>query len=386
MIGHTDSLVRWLKTESLPFWASAGLNDRTGLAYEQMDAGGSPDPDALLRVRVQLRQIYAFSHASVLGWLPNGDELAFRLWHRLREVAAPDGLGQGLVHLLSPDGQVSNATRDSYDHAFAVLAVSWLRRATGETKLDTDIDDLMGFVDGRLTDDVGALTEGWPQSLPRRQNPQMHWFEAMLALFEAAGRAEGLERAARMKAFMLHRLLDSETDTIGEFFGDDWRAVDGPMGDTVEPGHLAEWCWLLRRHETLSQQAREPLPSRLLASASRTEDSRTGLLVNECDRQFRVRRGSRRSWLATEYAKAWISEVEAGVPGSAAKAHRALRTMDEHHLRRPIVAGWIDEVDAGGRPVPGKIPTSILYHVFVVVAEADRVLSPLEGVQHAASA
>jgi mannose-6-phosphate isomerase len=372
--GIVDTLEAWMRDISLPFWAARGLDPATGLFHEAMDAQGVPLANTPLRVRVQFRQIYALSHAAVLGWLPEGAAIAHAAWGKLRRAAAGDDPAQGFVHILTPDGTIADSRRDSYDHAFAVLAMSWLRRATGDSAVDRDLDAVLGFVDGAMTDPLGALTEGVPPALPRRQNPQMHWFEAMIALHEAAGRDEGLARAGRMLAFMQERMFDPASGTIGEFFDDRWQPAAGPAGEAVEPGHLAEWTWLLRRYETLAGLPRAPLASSLLDSALRSRDPATGLMVDACDRQARIRTGTRRSWLATELAKAWTAEVEAGRPGARAEAVAALTVLDHYHLRKPFAAGWIDRLDETAAPVPGPVPSSILYHVFVAVVEAGRVL------------
>lgn len=369
-------LTRWMIDECLPFWAENGRSATTGLFFECMTPEGQPDASAPLRFRVQCRQIYSLSHAAVLGWLPQGAALAHQGFERMMAAAwAPDG-HPGFVHVLNADATVRDARRDSYDHAFAVLALSWLKRATGDPKVKVALDATIDWVDTVMTDRFGALTEGLPASLPRRQNPQMHWFEAMLALHEAAGDPRALDRAARHRAFMEAYLVEPETDTLGEYFTDDWAPAAGAAGASVEPGHLAEWTWLLRRHEAMSGSPQSDLPSRLLATAARSCDPATGLLVDECDRSGRPIRGTCRSWLATEWAKAWIAEAEAGIPDAAQKAMLALETLERAHLARPFRAGWIDQLDERGTPVPGPVPSSILYHVFVAVAEADRVFGP----------
>lgn len=364
------SLATWMREVSLPFWARNGIDPRTGLFHERMLPDGMPDGAAPLRARVQFRQVYSLSHAAIAGWLPDGGQIALAAWEKI--VARFHGRGgePGFVHVLAPDGSVADARRDSYDHAFAVLALAWLVRATGDAQARAMLDGLLAFVDEHLTDPAGALLEGLPHAPPRRQNPQMHWFEAMLALHEAIGHPQGLARAAFFRRLFEERLYDSRTRTLGEHFEADWQ----PAGRSVEPGHLAEWTWLLRTHERLAGLERGGLASDLLASALRAADPATGLLVDEVDAGFAVRRGTRRSWLQTELCKAWIAEAEVGRPGAADAARGALEALARHHLFRPFPAGWIDQLDEAARPVPGPVPASILYHVLVAVLEADRVL------------
>lgn len=369
-----SDLKHWMCDEALPFWSTAGFDQRRGVFYERMHPDGSPDDVAPMRVRVQFRQIYTLSHAAVLGWLPQGGAIALDAWQGIaRRFYRPDGAA-GFVHVLGADGTVVDDRRDSYDHAFAVLALGWLARATGDTGVLALVDDVLAFVDAELTDPLGALLEGKPPALPRRQNPQMHWFEAMLGLHESIGHPSALRRAALHRDLFETRLYDAEHGTVGEYFTDSWERASGAAGDSVEPGHQAEWTWLLRSHERLAGLDASPVASRLLDKVLASADPNSGLLVDEVDRDLRILRGTRRSWLQTELSKAWIAEAEVGRPGAADAAMAALQVLRERYLQQPFRAGWIDQLGADLRPVEGSVPSSILYHVFLAVAEAERVL------------
>ena len=67
---------RWLVEEALPHWGARGFDWQRGLFAEGLDGAGAPlwQP---IRFRVQSRQIYVFSHATLLGWYEGG-ELAER--------------------------------------------------------------------------------------------------------------------------------------------------------------------------------------------------------------------------------------------------------------------------------------------------------------------
>lgn len=370
-----SGLTRWLRDDVLPFWAHSGRDPKTGLFLERFLPDRTPDRLAPLRVRVQFRQIYCLSHAAVLGWFPQGAEIALAAWEATRKHFWNAKDGGGFFHILSADGAVTDSRHDSYDHAFAILGLSWLARATGEKRLLAELDELLAYIDRRLTDANGILREGDPHSLPRRQNPQMHWFEAMLAMHDAVAHPQALERAARYRHFFETVLFDRPTGTLGEYFTEDWKHAPGEAGASVEPGHQAEWTWLLRSHERLAKLPQSAEASILLETARASADPVLGLLVDETDRQHRIRKGTRRSWLQTELAKAWIAEAEVGRPGARAQALNALAALDRHYLRQPFHEGWTDQLDEKGRPLPGPVPASTLYHIQVAIVEADRVLS-----------
>ncbi|SDE51099.1 AGE family epimerase/isomerase [Belnapia rosea] len=367
-------LCRWISDVVLPYWAGPGFDEGSGLFQERLLPDGTPDRAAPRRVRVQARQIYVYAQAAVLGWAPEGAALALRAFDSLVAVAqAPDGK-TSFIHTFSPGGHVVSPLRDAYDHAFIVLACSWLWRATGEARVRRVLDATLDFLDAEMTAADGSLLEGVPASLPRRQNPQMHWFEAMLALMEH-GIPSGAERAARHRVLFETRLYDRATRSLGEYFTDDWAPAPGLPGTILEPGHHAEWVWLLRRHDALAGLPANDISGELLSTALRWADPGTGLLVDQALRDGSVHRATRRTWLQTELAKAWLAEAELGRPGAADAARAALGALDRHYLRQPIAAGWTDQLDADHRLLPGPVPASTLYHIFVAIAEGQRVLA-----------
>lgn len=366
-------LCGWMVETVLPFWSEKGINPRTGLSFERFNADGTPDLAAPQRVRVQFRQVYVLSYAQVLGWLPKGGEMAARLWDQTMKTFWR-GDENGFVHILSADGQIADGRCDSYDHAFAMLSLTWLARATGEQRYFDQINRLLRFVDRQLADRNGHLRESRPDRMPRRQNPQMHWFEAMLALHESVGHPEGLRRAARFRDFFETQLFDKASGTLGEYFTESWQPVEGLDGTIVEPGHMAEWTWLLRMHERRAGLHPSALASALLDKALLSADPETGLLVDETDRALKPLRATRRSWLQTELAKAWLAEAEIGRAGAGDEARQALHALERHYLGTPFTAGWVDQLDEACQPVPGFVPTSTLYHIIVAIAEADRIL------------
>jgi mannose/cellobiose epimerase-like protein (N-acyl-D-glucosamine 2-epimerase family) len=371
-----QSLISWLRNTALPFWADAGLDRQTGLFFETLAPQGHAVAGADVRMRVQFRQVYVYAHAAVLGLAPEGAALALKVWRLLWQGYWGHGGTTGFPHVLTATGAVRDSRRDSYDTAFAVLAAAWLHRACPQAGIGRNIEALLDFVDQQLTDEFGALREGVPDSLPYRQNPQMHWFEALLALLETGGHPTAMQRAERHRALMARFWFDSNSCMIGEYFTRDWQPAAGQAGQIVEPGHMAEWSWLLARHATLGgADARDAVP-RLLAAARRFADPRHGLLVDEGLRDGAVLRGTRRCWLQTEWVKAELAALELGLTDDVTAACAAVAKLDHHYLRKPFAAGWIDQLDQEAKPVPGPVPTSILYHVMLAIIEADRVLTP----------
>src|SRR5258708_36622739 len=170
--------------------------------------------------------------------------------------------------------------------------------------------------------------------MPRRQNPQMHMFEAMIATFDATHETVFQNRAGDLYSLFVANWYDPQRQVLGEYFEEDWSRIE-PV--SVEPGHQAEWVWLLRGFERITGCPTARQRSQLLASALRYRHELTGCLFDEGDADGNVRKFTRRCWPQTEIAKALIAQAEAGVEGAADEARMALVRVDSHSFHHPVV-------------------------------------------------
>ena len=355
----------------LPLWSNEGWDRTSGGFVDRLHPDGRADVSAPRRVFVQARQIYCFAKAAQMGWYPEGREIALKgLDHLLTRAKGPDGR-PGFVHTLAPDGGVLDPLRDSYDHAFVLLALATVYALDRDAQIRSEIDALLSFLDAQLRSPHGGFLEGLPASLPRRQNPQMHLFEAMIAAFDATHDMAFQQRAGQFFALFLANLYDKQTCVLGEYFEDDWSKIE-PV--SVEPGHQAEWVWLLKGFERITGCPTGRHRGELLASALRYRDEATGCLIDEGGTEGRIRRHTRRLWPQSEMAKAWIAQAEAGEVGAADEARAALTRLERHYLRHPVAGGWYDQFDRDGNSLVATIPASSFYHVVCAVAEAEQVL------------
>jgi mannose/cellobiose epimerase-like protein (N-acyl-D-glucosamine 2-epimerase family) len=360
-----------ITVHSLPLWSGKGWDPATGGFVEKLDIEGRADLAAPRRVRVQARQIYCFAKAADLGWYPQGREIAMKgLEYLLAKAKSPDGR-PGFVHLLDPDGSTINATRDTYDHAFVLLALSTVYRIDNDAQVRGELESLMAFIDRGLRSPHGGFIEGIPATLPRRQNPQMHLFEAMITAFDATGDPVYQSRAGELFGLFLANLYDPKRQILGEYFEEDWSKIE-PV--SVEPGHQAEWVWLLKGFERITGCPTAHHRAGLLASALRYRDDVTGCLFDEGNADGSIRKFTRRCWPQTEIAKAWIAQAEAGEQGAEGEARQALARIYRNYLCHPVHGGWYDQFDRDNRSLVDSIPASSFYHILCAVAEAERVL------------
>jgi len=356
---------------SLPLWSGEGW-DRTGGGFvDRLGQDGRADRLAPRRTFVQARQIYCFAKAAQMGWYAEGKEIALKgLDHLLSRAKAPDGQ-PGYVHHLGADGEVLDPRRDTYDHAFVLLALATVYSLDCDAQVRSEIDAALSFVDTRLRSPHGGFAEGFPATLPRRQNPQMHLFEAMIALFDATHDLVFQQRAGDFYGMFVANLYDKQKQALGEYFEEDWSKIEPVV---VEPGHQAEWVWLLKGFERITGCPTGRPRGELLATALRYQDAATGCLIDVGDTAGNITRHTRRLWPQTEIAKAWIAQAESGEEGAADKARAALARLDRHYLRHPVTGGWYDQFDRDGTSLVATIPASSFYHVLCAVTEAEQVL------------
>ena len=101
---------------------------------------------------------------------------------------------------------VADPRRDLYAHAFVLLAIASYVGATGNRRALSLADETLAFLDDHMASPDGG---GFVEQLPplggvRRQNPHMHLFEALLALWECSRRLA--LPGARRDAFRALRL------------------------------------------------------------------------------------------------------------------------------------------------------------------------------------
>jgi mannose-6-phosphate isomerase len=368
-----EAFVAWLRRQALPFWLERCADPVSGQFLEKLDFAGAAVADAPLRVRVGFRQVYVLSHAAVLGWLPAEPALAVarRGLERLRSVAWGIGGPPGRLHVVAPDGAVVDGRRDLYDQAFALLGLAWFVNATGDADAEAWIGETLAFIENDLAAAHGGYDESSRRELPRRQNPHMHLLEAFLALAETSGEARYLARAGEIVGLFRTRFYGEE-GIVREFFGPAWETGPEWNSDAMEPGHLFEWVWLLRRYARSTGKPVGRLTARLFANGRRGVAG--GFAHDGYDPVAAAVTGGRRLWPQTEYLKALLVEMEAtGSESLRAEADGLAAALLRTYLADVPPGTWQDSFSADGRANAADIPASTLYHLFAAAAEAARI-------------
>lgn len=372
-------MLAWMKEEALPFWGTVGVDHARGGFHERLDLQGYPILDVPKRLMVQGRQLYVFCHADLLGWHPGGRKLADRcLEYMVTSFYQRDG-NPGWIHSLAPDGRIASAARDTYGHAFALLGLAWYYRLTSDAQVLRIANATLAFMDEVLACERGGYLDAAPApDTIRRQNPHMHLFESMIALYQATGNAKYLEHGAELFDLFSTRFFQPATGSLCEYFGENLDPLPDARGRLTEPGHEYEWIWLLRGFQRLAKRDVGSYCTALYDHADRYGWDAEGFVVDEVETSGAVVKASRRSWPHTEALKANVVEGELGRKGCDERAAACITQLMNAFVGRPVCGGWIDHVDSTGRPIVTMMPASTLYHLFVAIAEAARATLKLK--------
>jgi mannose/cellobiose epimerase-like protein (N-acyl-D-glucosamine 2-epimerase family) len=369
------TLETWLFEKTLPWWAAHGADRDLGGFHERLDANRDPVTAGGKRAMVQARQIAVFAQAFLLNRLPAGRTLAhagrdFLLAH----CRHPDG---GWRFRVARDGAPMDDARDLYAQAFVLYALAWLHRLDGGTAAQTLADETMAFLDRRMAHPEAGYHEaldgtGRPVGGPRRQNPHMHLFEALLEWYAATEDPAWRDRAAALAALFADRFCVE--GTLREYFDDALAPLPGDQGRIVEPGHHYEWTWLLHRYRALGGGDLTATGAALYAFAERHGvDPESGGIIDAVAPDGTATRRSRRFWPQTEALKAHAARLAAtGDPALSERLDGQIDALMRAHVDGAADGAWREHLDADGAVLVPELPASSLYHVTLAVAETIR--------------
>lgn len=360
---------RWMFDEALPLWASAG-QDQPGLGFvERLGFDGKAAPVPFKRMRVQARQIYVFSHASLLGWRGPALQAARNGFEFATRYGWLDGGGWALE--LGSEGGVVDPTLALYEQSFMLFALGWYARATGDGMAIDWAHRTLDAVRAQLS---LAHSPGF-RSEPRKedvleQNPHMHFLEAMLSLYETSGDERFLEEAHGVVVLLEKHMFQHDKGILPEFFDAAWRPVAGTI---VEPGHHFEWVWLLAQYRRLSGRDVSGMARRLFIFAEEYGVSRETKLVHDAllpDGSPHLR--DHRSWCQAEALKAHIAISDHGGDIDEARINKIVGGILDLYLATFPRGLWKDHLTRDLHLKSTHVPASSLYHLFLAFSEFRR--------------
>jgi mannose-6-phosphate isomerase len=126
-----------------------------------------------------------------------------------------------------------------------------------------------------------------------------------------------------------------------------------------------------------------PYAERLFAFGSRfgieRDQGLKGAVFDGVDAQGALVAGTKLLWPQTEYIKACAARAESLDDKAARAAIPAHLALIAHHFMRPDGANWHNQLARDGSAVAPVTPARVLYHLFLAVAEAERLLNRATG-------
>lgn len=371
------AVLDWSRT-ALDIWAGPGTDSNFGGFHDQLDQSGTP---IVLpkRCRVQARQIYAFTEAGRLGW--NGpwrermhDGVNFMLSRYVKSCG-------GVRFRVTPEGAPYDEYVYNYDQAFCIFALGHAYRVTQDRSLEDTARGILARLRDKRSHPDGGFYEhdedAGPRKGPLLANPHMHLLEAALAWLDVGRDALWRKLAEDIVELCMSKFIDGETGALREFYDLEWRPAAGDAGETVEPGHLYEWAWLLNRaagHSVGAQHGAELTETckRLYGFANHYGLTDNGqIVIGEVSARGAARSLATRIWCQTERIKAAIAMSRLASHDSLEREADARNAWVglQRFLDAPVPGLWFDRLDESGSTVPAAAPASSLYHLIGAVSE-----------------
>jgi len=339
-------LARWLVVAPLP----------SGLLQAQFDRSWQPPNKISGDLTLHSRLVYTM----LIGYEATGDARYLEVARRGTDfllASFHDPLHGGFFQVVDAGGKPVSMAKNTYGHAFALLALSHAARVTGEPKYKAAALAAWQDIRRNLREPGGGLRGGAPRDFTPKlearhsQNPLMHMFEALLALIDATGDQQVVADARELGDFVLNQLMVGLPDGgayIPEWYDEQWKPLTSDDGFT-DLGHQFEWSHLLRSAESRGlPPIYADVGDRLLKFAvAKGYDEQDGGIFNRMSASGHVDR-SKFWWQQAEGMKAFLAVAQR--PDMARRYRETLELVDKEMIDRDN-GGWrfgAKETCAGG--------------------------------------
>ncbi|WP_404655484.1 AGE family epimerase/isomerase [Raoultella ornithinolytica] len=366
MLKQARQFTHWMRKDALPYFLQQGVASRNDGARFAETVPAAP---GVIRSRVQMRQLYVFSHAMRTGWVAGG-EVIYRIMETgLRHFHDTQG-----VFYFSDGSDKTAKQQNAYEQAFALLAYSELWLLTGDPQIRQRAENLHDWMQRHLALEEGgyALNSEHPPFLS--QNPHMHLFEAMLSWWEATGDARWEQEAHRLFLLFTQRFYNQQKGCLVEFFAPGWRP-ELPVSQQIDPGHHHEWTWLLYEYERITGiDTREWRTSLQHFIVDCGDNPHTQAVMNEIYLDKRPCRAASRLWCQTERIKADTVNCLTNGQVALQPLEQHLANMQRLYIEGETVGRYCDEITETGERIEAASPASTLYHLYVASRQVDEVV------------
>lgn len=358
----------WSQLNALPLWATAGYDRQRHVYHERLSFDALPVNPPALRVMVQSRQIATYARATLDGVVDASEAVYASIAEMQRRYWRSDA-EKGWVFSVAADGRPYDKTRDLYAHAFVLYALSCVYSLSRDPYFLRVARETVSELGDIFASPYGGFVDAVPASDPfRRQNPHMHLLEAFLALASSTQDSFFLEQAQRLMALAETKFVDPHSGLLLEIFDESWTPCTGVNRVAVEPGHLFEWSWLLNEAVRLdpgcAQNKRHREVSARLYKVGLTHGLVDGLVCDGVGEDGRLLKNTTRIWPQTELIRLLAEKGSARTKAEAKLLVGLSNAFFQRFAPLHLGGGWVDRLDADGRPAVDHMPASSLYHIY----------------------
>lgn len=244
-----------LEKRLIPFWE--GLKDKEhGGYYGYMDYGLNIQKDYEKGCILNSRILWFFSNAYLLLGKESLKEDAEHACRFLKQRCLDQEYG-GVFWSVTCDGRVKDATKHTYNQAFAIYALSSYYDAVKDEEALGLAKELKCLIEEKCTDSLGYLEAFTRDFKPadneklsengvmaqKTMNTLLHVFEAYTELYRVSKEEDVADRLRFMLDIMAKRIYNRKLGRQEVFFDREWNSLI----DLYSYGHDIETAWLVDR-------------------------------------------------------------------------------------------------------------------------------------------
>ena len=306
-----------------------------------------------------------------------GDRGGDAYGERIAQAAREEG---GVYWSVTWDGQPLDATKRTYNQAFAIYALSAYYRLTGEPEALALARELFVLIEKKCTDEGGYLEAFSRDFRPasneklsengvmagRTMNTLLHVFEGYAGLYQAAHDPQVAQAMGRILDIYTTKVYNPELHRQEVFFDKEYRSLIDltSYGHDIESSWLMDWGTALLEDES-ARTAVFAVDSDLSDNIFHTALMADGSVVNECERgavdTHRV------WWVQAESVLGFVNAWEKHPRHTEYRdaVARVWRYIQEKVIDRRPGGEWFWRLDADGTPdreKPAVEPWKCPYH------------------------
>ena len=358
-----------LTEDLLPLWYKASVTEN-GLFHSPLDQQWKRMGKKRGTLVSQSRLLFVFS----VGFLKTGNPNYKRVVQQGADFLLNhfyDKVNGGFNWTCDQNGKIIKDFKDAYGHTFLILGFTYAYKVTGEEKYLKTAIEVFFLIEEKFQDEFGGLvwkkTNDWIDSDKHRsQNPLMHYFEAILVLFETLNDETIPEkfiklltpktfkqRAEKIVNFLFPRQKLTPEFFLWEFYSLDWQPIDLDQNGPLSSGHHFEWAFLLSYgvEVSLLKNDKLPLAKHCLNAALKLGYEESGIVRAYMNKSGNLTDTSLYWWDFSEALRTLIHFIIQHKQLDLIPIYQKIISFVKGHLIDPEFGGWYFSLDSNGKPL-----------------------------------